>query len=1126
MSQTDEQYKGKLPRPAKTQTIKEFEDEEIKPDPEYTEFNSVAEILAKPDYFKLIIEQPEFQAMLKREGIPNPLSKSEDEPKDAESKPEGKEEKQIEKKAEAEPDGSKADAEGDEPKTSIDVIMVPSLEEVAPVIDDAASQEPTAPSTFEPSYRRIVHKVTAPVDIDVTHDLAILTKSGIEDLLIDYSGDRTTKKGAKFFAFLQRFRPMAQIEPISFDDATGSVSKSNHAFVFDESVSGKSSNAHDYELGRVRPKIAASNVGSLQRMLIDPDMPEELTNSESAELIDLALEPRGSGLKVKSADVIINPARLPVMLRDSKAFKAMTLTYDEWLAAHDNFINRKMLSYVREKNAKERDVITNTHMKRSMYDRFILGAKETNSQSYYFDELPNARNYQICEGVLNRSLSKAMEAMSTLSSSQRSISTNITNRQASQMLLGMTSIQPSDGVNFARHLGAHLLGGKRRTLEVDIDDGATKTPLLNALCSFANLVLIDRRFLDVRSYRQLLVNVLLPFYDEFPIQRMNEATRSVEYSRDVHDIANDLMPPGGGRPAIINLPKVTKMVDTTGRGSAKAREIKIVLTNLLSRLLNIEYSQLSRTGRMFKTPAGAPYTPFTPRDDIVDVVLFGTRTDGFESRMHELVSYKPEALKLSSLIEEYADVLGKLRQFDGIGLAMSEAMKTKTHVTKSMAIFTDAFIHGSTHTELLPPGERIADERSIDTVMLPFDGALSFLLYGIGSSEIAETTDAFVRFKSVSAPVMPSLYPVYLYVERAIVQQAFNEFSVEPTPYLITHREMVIDTCMDALKVYFTSVDPDSRERISHMFDDSDKLARSGSFDLPTLLVSDIFMNHQFTPKVGSRGQEQLPGSFYSNADIFDDNKEVSAYTSALDATDRTVEKVFIDFEPMTPTKIETYSNGSTLVYTGKRNPEEYISLSEVVTKALYIDSDTLSIDTIRNLAKSHIRREGINPTDVKGVFIEDIRTSFKFVEHKGLSDIVVDTPTITIDRNSRYLDTQFEVSEISVYYHRLTDRQGELSESVIARELNYLNGFLTYVSIDQDTIQRCLVNFDHADPMNPSIYKLGPEDSRVGEDSIAPVKLRDGRGITYAGRVTLSTRESEEIEIIKQLSSKESFIP
>uniref|UniRef100_A0A2V0R971 Uncharacterized protein n=1 Tax=viral metagenome TaxID=1070528 RepID=A0A2V0R971_9ZZZZ len=1123
MSQTDEQYKGKLPRPAKTQSIKEFEDEEIKPDPEYTEFNSVAEILAKPEYFKLIIEQPEFQAMLKREGVPNPLSKTDDESGGVEPKSGEKKGEQKEKKVEAEPDGSKADAEGDEPKTSIDVVMVPSLEEVAPVMDDTTSPEPSAPSTFEPSYRRVTHKVTAPVDIDVTHDLAILTKSGIEDLLVDYSGDRTTKKGAKFHAFLQQFRPMAQIEPLSYDETTGSVKMSNHAFVFGESVSGKSSKAHEYELGRVRPKIATSSEGTLQRLKADMAMPEELTNSVGpGELIDLALEPRTTGIKVKSADVIMNPARLPLMLRDTMAFRSMTMSYPDWLAAHGQFINPKMLSYVREKNAKERDVITNTYLKRSMYDRFVLGDMANNSQSYYFDELPNSRNYQICEGVLNRSLSKAMEAMSTLSSSQRSISTNITNRQASQMLLGMTSIQPSDGVNFARHLGAYLLGGKRRTLEVDIDDGATKTPLLNALCSFANLVLIDRRFLDDRSYRQLVVNVLLPFYDEFSIQRMNDATKRVERSRDVHDIANDLV---AGR---IDLPKVTKMVDTTGRGSSKAREIKIILTNLFARVMSIEYSQLNATGRMFETPAGAPFTPFTPRGDIVDVVLFGTRTDGFESRMHELVSYKPEALKLSTLVEEYADVLGKLRQFDGIGLAMSEAMKTKTHVTKSMAIFTDAFIHGSTHTELLPPGERIADVRSIDTVMLPFDGALSFLLYGIGSSEIAETTDAFVRFKSMSAPVLPSLYPVYLYVERAIVQQAFNEFSTEPTPYLITHREMVIDVCVDALKVYFTSVDPDSRGRISHMFDDSDKLERSADFDLPTLLTSKLFNDHEFTPMVGSEGQKQLPGSFDTNADIAEKNKDINSYTSALKATDRVVEQVFIDFEPISPTKIETYSSGSTLVYTGKRDKSQYISLSEIVTKALYIDSDTLSVDAIRNLAKAHIRREQeiYGNTTILGVYIDDVRTSFKFVEHKGLSDIVVDTPTITIDRNSRYLDTQFEVSEISVYYHRLTDRQGELSNAVIMRELEYLNGFLTYVSIDQDTIQKCLVNFDHADPMNPSIYKLGPDGSRVSEDSIAAIKLRDGRGVTYAGRVTLSTRESEEIEIIKQLSSKESFVP
>jgi hypothetical protein len=233
---------------------------------------------------------------------------------------------------------------------------------------------------------------------------------------------------------------------------------------------------------------------------------------------------------------------------------------------------------------------------------------------------------------------------------------------------------------------------------------------------------------------------------------------------------------------------------------------------------------------------------------------------------------------------------------------------------------------------------------------------------------------------------------------------------------------------------------------------------------------------------------------------------------------------MYIDFKAIEPMKIETYNSGTSLIYAKRPKVEQYINLRDIITSAKYIDSDKLSIEAIKNLAYVHMRRrrEEYENVVVKGVYIDDIKTSFKFVEHTGLSDIVAAAPTITIDRSSRNLDTDFEVSEISIYYHRITDRQGELTAAALLREREYLSGFMTHVSIDVDDIQKCLVNFNHSDPMNPSIYKLDLDGTRIDEDSLADVKIRDGRGITYAGRLTLSTRDSETLTITDTLSPRE----
>uniref|UniRef100_A0A2V0RMT6 Uncharacterized protein n=1 Tax=viral metagenome TaxID=1070528 RepID=A0A2V0RMT6_9ZZZZ len=1127
MSEVTATYKGKLPRPAKTQSIKEFEDEEIKPDPEYTEFKSVADILAQPEYFKVIIDQPEFQEMLKREE-----QGSDD--KETSSKEGAKAPDQKEKvvKAEEEPKAI-PDAEVDAP-TSIDVVMVPSLEEIAPMSIEAEPSDPKV-SVFEPDYLRKVNPLVTPVSIDVTHGLATLTNNGVDDLFTQYSGDRMTKKGKKIFKWLQQFRPQATVTPLKYDSATGLVSRENHAYVLDESVSGSSARTHEYELSRIHPKVVEANPDFMNRLVLEPNLPDELAQDNDTRLIDLSIEPRAYNSQIKSAEVIINPYRTPLLLRDLKAYRHMTMRFNDWKMVHARHINNVFYNYVRERNAKERDEVTYNHLTRTMYDRFVVGGGGSNSQSYYFNIIPNMRHPIMYESVLNRSFMKATDAMSTIMPSQRSISMNITNRQASNMLLNLTAIQPSDGANFMKHLGAFLLGGKRRALEVDIDDGATKSPLLNALSSFASLTLLDRNLVDERSYRQLLMNVLLPFYDEFKTVRdtfnddEGRRPRNLETSKDLHTIANDVIRDGAKEGT---LPKVTKVYDLSGKGRIKAREARLRLINLLTRVDGVHYTQMREHTQMFKNPAAEPFMPFIPRDDVVDIILFGTRGDGDESKIHETATYRPAALAMANLVEEFADLLSLHRQFEGVGVAMAEAMKTKSHLPKSLAIFTDAFIHGSTISELLPATTRIDGRVSFESVMLPFDGALSFILYGIGSSEMSESNNEFIRFKALNVPTLPSLYPVYLYFERCIAQSAFSAFLNADDDILITHHDLVVDACIDALKVYFTSVDPASRDRISFMFEEREMLRGDRSYELPTLLKSSIFSDHRYAPLLGARGNISLPGSFMTNDEIHENVNYINPYESAIDAVDKAVYSMYIDFEPLEPINIETYNHGHSLVYTKDYNDGEYLDLKEIIINAQYIDSDELSLDMVKNLAELHIRRRGREefPQRPKGVRIahDDMRSNFKFVEHKGLSDIIATAPKIKIDRSSRNLDFKFEVGEISVYYHRLTDRVGGLNAMAIEQERTYLQGFMTYVGIKKSVIQDYLINFDHADPMDPASYKSsgipGLRDRLDNPSSISNIRVRDGKGVTYAGRLSLSTRESENISIVKTLSTKEEF--
>jgi hypothetical protein len=310
------------------------------------------------------------------------------------------------------------------------------------------------------------------------------------------------------------------------------------------------------------------------------------------------------------------------------------------------------------------------------------------------------------------------------------------------------------------------------------------------------------------------------------------------------------------------------------------------------------------------------------------------------------------------------------------------------------------------------------------------------------------------------------------------------------------------------------------------MLNDREVLMGGNMFELPTPLTSTIYSDHAFDPARGRNKPLSLPGSFLSNEEIEEQNAEANPYKSAIDLVDRTVDRLYINFNPLTPTKFESYQSGTSLVYLAPEGVPDanYVSLQRLIIESDYVDADELTVDQILNMARVWSRK---NDARIDGVIVRDIKTTFKFEEHKGLSDIITKTPSIKIDRNSRYLETQFEVDEITVYYHKLTDRQGELSEEVLNREVDYLLSFMTHIGIRKQDVQKYIANFDHVNPMNPNVYKLIEMNgirNKLADDAIANVKVRDGKGITYVGRLTLSTRESEELTFVKTLASKEIF--
>jgi hypothetical protein len=718
--------------------------------------------------------------------------------------------------------------------------------------------------------------------------------------------------------------------------------------------------------------------------------------------------------------------------------------------------------------------------------------------------------------------------MSTITSSQRSITSNVVNKKATSHLLSLTAVQPSDAANFARHLGAFLLGGQRRRLSVDIVGGAASSQSLNAMGAMANLIMLDRNLVDDASLRQLYLNILLPFYDEFEVVRGNVRQLGV------HQIVRNVMDDAG-----YQLPEVTQMTSIRGRAVEVTRATTRALRVLLLAVRNNRFEAIAQENQLYnkRDYGNAPLSPFAARNDIVDIILYGTRTDLGESRMHDVNRYRPEAVLKATTLKNYADLLSKKIELEGLDLAVGEAMGTKTHIAKSHAIFMDTFVRASVHTEMLAPNAD-AGNNYYDVVELPYFGALGYLLYGISSSEIMDSTNEYVRFQEIKIPTVPSLYPMYIYVERCLIQMAYDTFksgrgNANAPEYgmLLTHRELVIDAVIDALGVFFESVDPDSRDRVSYMFDaastNEEFVEGDENFMLPPSMTTNLFKEAitSGTNDVDRLGGVDLKGSFMSEEELARVNN-VNPYARLIDHVDKFVDEVYVNFEPIEPTKLITVSNGTAFVYVRDDDDDaNYVDFDDVIRASVYVDSDKFSVESAIQATKFYVRRNlgGAARRNVKGFKIKKIRTSFELKPHKGLSDISVDAPTITIDRDAKRKDFDFEVSPISIYYHLITDKQ-LLNERAVQDELNYLRAFTTHVSIKKETLQRYLMNFLNVNPMSPGIYTT-IDGERLDDDQIShEICVRDGEGIPFSGALTLTSRESEEYTISNIINTKDVF--
>jgi hypothetical protein len=339
-----------------------------------------------------------------------------------------------------------------------------------------------------------------------------------------------------------------------------------------------------------------------------------------------------------------------------------------------------------------------------------------------------------------------------------------------------------------------------------------------------------------------------------------------------------------------------------------------------------------------------------------------------------------------------------------------------------------------------------------------------------------------------------------------------------------------VELVIEILSSYFTSIDPETRGRVEYMFDAGGVIFRDRARDviLPaefkTSLYSDDMRPSPPLNMVQRKGGlNQLIGEY----DI------LKPYQQSIDCVDKTVREIYFKFDPVIPERMRAFNNEQMLIYTEGSGQGIYLDLDDVILVQDYIESDVLTLEKIKQFTRVYCDKLGVPFSNYQGVKVKSLHTSFKFVEHVGKTDILTETPTVEIVRNAEYKENKYKISEIPVYFHKLTnhfdfdDRPGpqdQVQRAVGNREIEYLRSFITFAFIDRSVIDSYLVAMDNVDIMNPLLYKtkmINNRKTKIDDQSLAKLRIRDGKGITYTGNMTLATREEEKFSIVSEMKSR-----
>ena len=174
-----------------------------------------------------------------------------------------------------------------------------------------------------------------------------------------------------------------------------------------------------------------------------------------------------------------------------------------------------------------------------------------------------------------------------------------------------------------------------------------------------------------------------------PNQQRMERTNNVPIATIVNNIRN------ANRGARLQLPPVSKYQDTTLAGRRKLQAVTGQLGAELELAMGTTYQRIDRERTLFKMQGDDPYTVFTGRNDLINLVMYGTQTDRAATRRYDTAVHSASTEFIVERLRNFTRLLSALPEGKGLDIAMRNVTNNAAYLNEAQAIVSATVTHGS-----------------------------------------------------------------------------------------------------------------------------------------------------------------------------------------------------------------------------------------------------------------------------------------------------------------------------------------------------------------------------------------------------------------------------------------------